>query len=164
MGNEISLQNTRRQHIKAVAGTHTPRMRSKRHNNRKREYPQGSHTPTAVMSAEHGPEQGCAVSERAFVAASPGRVSRPEEEVLGATPVGQGVFPRHGWECDGGHDKTIYLKPRNDGKGFIQNRRLSFSHDSACLQQEVFQKDLSFNPAFSRPHLCGNPPTLVGGV
>ena len=96
-------------------------MRSEGHNNREREHPKGSHTSFAVVSAEHSSEQGCAVSERAFVAAASGRVSRSEEAVLGTTSVEQGILLRHDWQRDGGYDQTIYRKPRNDGEGFIQD-------------------------------------------
>jgi len=41
---------------------------------------------------------------------------------------------------------------------------MSFSGDSGCIKQQIFQKDLSLYPDFqSEAHSCVNPPTLVGG-
>jgi very-short-patch-repair endonuclease len=77
--------------------------------------------------------------------------------------VGQGILLRHGGERDGGNDQTIHREPRSNGEGFLQNRRLSFSHDSACFSKRSFR---GTNPLFrlsAGAHLCANPPTLVGG-
>ena len=101
---QISEEGIAREDSRACARPDTPDLCRTRSSNCARRGIAGSHSPVAGSAADPGTGQTGAVHQRAFVAASPGRVPGAAKTVLGPAYVGSRIVLRDGGRSGRGND------------------------------------------------------------